>query len=662
MIPRLIVVAAGIALGVLLNLAWPLTPWREEFRYSVTITATGTKNAQSGSAEVWLIKAPSAISLEKLRSTSSTFKGWEQRGEVLVSYQDQPSTIRWSGRSYSSEAFEFARHANSGIVTVEINGQSKTFDLYRADEQLGASPLVVKLADAPGAKVSRWRPWGLFLASVLLWSVVFSVAISALRSIKLMRAVAPSNGFARDALRYALPSMAIFSFVFIGTWPAQMSPDSVSQWSELVTGRFTNSHPAIQTILIGGPGFLLGSPAWSMLLQIALLALAIGGLSAEIRRWGFPSPWVWAVAILVPAMPAVHLLSTVFWKDITYTTALAVMTVCLMALVRSGGAIAHRLSFIAIYCVALFLIGTLRHNGLIVAFGLVVVVAFVLWRVLPLRFHVPAALAGAILPALFSLVLLPALGVVPLGKHYLGQIPMHILGKMLSENRISDPADLAKLHAILPTEEWKAGYDCLSVVNLFWAKGVRYDLMDGSLFRPALTSALKNPGAFLEHIVCANSLIWRMSPPANAIFSLTPLSIAKIPGLTEKLGLEERPMLLAVDRLLKQEFKYSTGSEVRFVIFWRPALMIFLLLLAMAIAAGRGNNRGIILITAPIFLSMLSMIPFSLAQDFRYQYPFYVIGIYLIVILAFSAGSGYLAKLPSTEIAMRKQGKLNGAV
>lgn len=151
----------------------------------VSITATGQKNPQSKSSEVFvrLLSEP----VQGLRDFEG--EGWEKRGDVFVSYQKQPSVLHYRGAWSSGAALRIVRHAYSGIAEVSIGGKTQRLDLFSEKEAFVDVPL-------PEAGVS-WKSHvqraviavglGLFLTAVGMalagasaaWGGVFALALLA---------------------------------------------------------------------------------------------------------------------------------------------------------------------------------------------------------------------------------------------------------------------------------------------------------------------------------------------------------------------------------------------------------------------------------------------------------------------------------------------------
>ena len=62
-------------------------------------------------------------------------------------------------------------------------------------------------------------------------------------------------------------------------------------------------------------------------------------------------------------------------------------------------------------------------------------------------------------------------------------------------------------------------------------------------------------------------------------------------------------------------------------LLWRPALYLYASILFVALLAYRTKKREWLLLFIPSFINALSVLLINLAQDFRYMYPSYMVGL-----------------------------------
>lgn len=103
----------------------------------VRITATGQRNPASKSSEVFVrLISGSVLGLRDFEGD-----GWEKRGDVFVSYQNQPNVLLYRGAWGSPAALRFVRHPYSGIVEANIGGETHRIDLFAEREAYVDVPL-----------------------------------------------------------------------------------------------------------------------------------------------------------------------------------------------------------------------------------------------------------------------------------------------------------------------------------------------------------------------------------------------------------------------------------------------------------------------------------------------------------------------------------------
>ncbi len=606
-------------------ICWPVSLVKSASEFRITIAARGEKNPEARNMEIWLA-LPAGMDAKKLLATSDPPDTWGLRDNKV--WTAQKASLRWDGALPADTVLRFDRHGWCGRVDVEINGKKESFDLYAAEAQ---PPLEIRLSDYATQRVKGINPT--FFALIGLWTAVIFAAFTALAYLAPRRKT-PSQVGPLDALLYGAPAAIISLVMLASTWPGGMSPDSVDQWSQLDPGaKLSNAHPIVHTLIFDGVGRLFGTPGATAVLQILLMAAAVGVLCVEIRRWGVANAFVWAGAILTAAYPSVTLMSVMLWKDVPYAIAIVFATALLLALVRTRGGIAHKLWFLAWLAVTLFLVATLRHNGIAVSISLALLIILVWRKPLGIARSTSVAFSGIIGPILFSFALLPAIGIPGPGPHYGGIVPMHVFGAMESANRITDPVLKQRFYAALPAEDYRAAYDCTSSTPLFWHKHVDYSALSSDLVVPALKLMIANPDVATAHVTCVNSLTWRLSPTEHAAASLVLLDIWRDPSGTGP-ALPKRSPLVPGEMATKYA-AWSTSKPSLFVLFWRPAL-IFLVVLALAslVVATRGAPKMALLALTPIVLNALSLVPVTGSQDFRYLFATTLVGIPLAVLFA----------------------------
>lgn len=448
-----------------------LTPvsYSPKYVFDVVITATGEKNDQAKSSEVWLM-LPDYDALSSWPAKFEMPAGWERKRDVVVSYQNQPASISFSIESGEVGSFiSFAEHEYSGVANVEINGRSINLDLYSAAAGQRRIDLYqyidYKKRNLIGAYV---KLIGFFF---FYFFIFFLVGLwLSLRSVS-SNFVGVDEPLWKKGLLYSLPSLFVYFIVHLIYWPGQLSPDSIDQWQQIVTGVFSDNHPVVGTLIYRFVAALHGSPSAPIVFQYLLLALIVGFLLSELRKWGVRHSVVWFLAVFIPFFPANFLIATTLWKDVLYTVLCLHLLLSGFVLLRKNWVVSR--GFLASVFLSALLLANVRHNGIIVApivltfFGIVRFRSKV-GRILFLQAGVVLALVvGA------KVFMNPFLGVSSLGQHYKAQHAVHIIAGMYERGAILSESEKQILEGFMPLSEWKDKYSCQTVVPIFWAKGGR---------------------------------------------------------------------------------------------------------------------------------------------------------------------------------------------
>ena len=118
-------------------------------------------------------------------------------------------------------------------------------------------------------------------------------------------------------LAYALPTLLVCIAVHLAFWPAQMSPDSVSQWAQAVHGGGGDDwHPSLTFVMwwlssLGAP-----HPAFALAVQYSVFALCAGILLRETQDAGLAPGSAQLVAVVFALFPPTFLIATSLWKDV----------------------------------------------------------------------------------------------------------------------------------------------------------------------------------------------------------------------------------------------------------------------------------------------------------------------------------------------------------
>lgn len=301
------------------------------------------------------------------------------RAEITAS---NATTVRvyWEDPARDSEAF-LSLEAKAGTAW-------QSFDLPRSKRhwthlQFQAVPPVevsVTAVDVNGQVLSRSgnhefeiprEAWSVERTAIIATLLTFLLlALLAVRAARIW--MIPSTGHLYQAAFAAILAASVSLFWTAVFYPALMSEDSVWQWGQAMTSRYTNWHPPIMALLMHASQSVTKNPALFTFLQGVVFwgaifsALFVSISSARLRMVSY------AVMILNPAL---WTCSAVLWKDV-WTASFTVLAIGpLVRAVRRSSVADLLLGTACISIAACF-----RMNAAGVAIAPVVIGSLFVWR------------------------------------------------------------------------------------------------------------------------------------------------------------------------------------------------------------------------------------------------------------------------------------------
>ncbi|MFL5357137.1 DUF6020 family protein [Archangium sp.] len=632
----------GSLLGAaLLILAIPLAAPRLPWRFTLEVAAMGEKNAASQGSEVWVLGLEDETSgkplpLEPTRRSGS----WEVKDGGQMSLGRPEATLRWEGRFEGDAVLKLVRHPWSGLARVTLNGESQTVDLFSPSSEMWVLPL---RAD-PHANAS--------LVVLVRLSELLSIALLLL-GVGLGVAAWPGPERTVEQGRWGglIPPgvcAAVWSLYLLSFWPGFMTSDSMSQWAQMTRGPLVNIHPPYHTLtnwLITRPW---ESPAAVVLVQILALALAFGQALRELSRWGVPRWMRGVLTVLFALSPVNGAMVITLWKDIAYSIVHLVLFSLLAKLARTRGEALRSTRFLLGLGVTLLYAALVRHNGVPLSFALLAILVVIGPRGLRHR----AGLLALGLASTFVLMtgpLFKLIGVRPMSGAYASAFPIHQMGAIAHFSPDSlGPSERKVLEAFQPWETWRDAYNCYSINPLLYNDQLKTNLFETPLRKDLVSlwlhEAPRHWREMLRHQVCLSSMVWRIQQPADGYLYLFNFDMEP-----NTLGLVQEPKLPALRQELVRLLTSSFAPE-RLWWVWRPALYLYLSVFFALIAAARQRSPWVLLSILPVVLNSLILLGLNVAQDFRYQYPVYVVALLSSALLFVRRGVLAREEVPAPSV------------
>lgn len=595
---------------------------------SITITATGQHDPRARGAEVWvrLIADGSPVPSSSLHTDGS----WHDRDGWLVSINDSPAHVRWSGKVNASLVALFVSHPWSGRAIVDFNGTSQAFDLY-ADAP--SPPRAVQLIPSSGSRFLAFPPrtglqrWvqacdavliGVGLFTLLLWLT----GADAYESLNLRK-----GGRPHDILRFATPSLVCSVVLLTVFYPGLMTSDSTDQWNQASTGVYNDWHPFYHSLMIAGLRHLWNSPAVVACFQASLIAFSTGWLiAATLRATDAPRLLGHLAAWLCALCPIIAIYSVTLWKDIPYSASVVAITAGCVSVVNRQGLDLRRPWTFLLSAVVLVSCMLLRHNGPPVAFAALTMG----WLMVRALRKTIIALAITVV-ASFLILSGPVPDLLHVKRtHVVFTVALHhIAAHLAAGDSLDHPKDLALLHEIRP--EGPLQYSCATVDRTIFDPKINNAVAAanvGALLSMEARLAERYPMTEVRHLLCVSGLVWRVTTDFGQPLYLSTFSLYTENGhvrwmANNSQGLRENSLLPLVANALGK-FVLSIKSEL----ILRPASYMYLFVFALAVAWRRMEGwRTVVAVgTAPL-VHCAVLLGANVAQDARYQLPIYIVAL-----------------------------------
>lgn len=394
-------------------------------------------------------------------------------------------------------------------------------------------------------------------------------------------------------LGYAAPCYLIWTLYLLAFWPGQMSPDSLWQWKQAMTGDFHDWHPAFHSMSIWLITRLWCSPSAVAFTQIFFLGLTAAWGLVILRKWGVPRLLTYFVCLFFALFLVNGLMVITLWKDVAYSIAILAMTLIVLEIVLSDGKwILKRRAWI-FFGVIITLAAIYRHNGVATALGTPLILILVyrkFWKHLAFAF---------------------ALGILL----YIG-----IRGPLY---------EIFDIQRKLPNPNFKPKVD-------------KYEKRQPSTTTPTSVAAtsekksvIRSTTKVLRYYADLSSTIWRIKP-LEGRFRRTGYSNIwwdHKKGLryinSNKLDIHEDSLAPQIRKFVYKKYIQSVEKPQSYFI-WRPASYLYLFLASVIIASIRLNSWKFLLLPVPIVLHLMPFFLISTSKAiFRYHYSVAIVSLLL---------------------------------
>ena len=418
-----------------------------------------------------------------------------------------------------------------------------------------------------------------------------------------------------------LPFILFFSvnlFWLLASWPISMSTDSLDVWGQVQSGDYRNDHPVTYTIFVkifslGGRYLPLVSATQLFLLSTGIL-LTTYTLSKNLKQ----SAYITSIIMLAPTAGA---LATTLWKDVPFV---GLILIGLSLLIRKSNIFG---------LLTLTLGASFRHNGWLMLFTIagVILIAVILKNKYLKHYFWKIVAAGAIS---FLLIISASklIDAKPASTWLTWSPAMADLAYLASRT----PNDATSIHETVALyssgESLARSADCTTITGMVFSEGFSKENLDSKMNKiiSEFIKLIKNdPRLVLRLHLCRSQAF--IPPPFSAgpsYYYWTQMIILQ----PNDLNLIPNPPIDKVSEISLNLWKFW-DSNLK-TLLW-PGLIVLASSLVFLINLKRhlrSNEESWVFWFLTMWSSLLSLIPWSVAQDFRYALLSYLVAQIIILI------------------------------
>lgn len=423
-------------------------------------------------------------------------------------------------------------------------------------------------------------------------------------------------------IKYSLPCAVVWLLYWLAFFPGLMSPDSFDQWNQISKFHFNDHHPAFLTLMWWLITRLWFSPAAIALTQLFAMSGLIGWGLSRFQVLGVSSAVLWVVCGLFALSPVMGAMTITLWKDIFYSISVLWLTLLLLEIIKSRGRwLATSWRNAILLGIVSFFVAIFRHNGPPVALGTILalgVIYRVYWRRLLVVFIITISIYCLVRGPLYQ-----ALHVGKASSVFMHSTMLHQVSAVIAAGTPLTQEERNVLDKIMPIDQWKSRYYCAFEGSLIYDSPFdRKAFADNAAAFRRIWRLLvfRNPGAVLRHQVCASNLVWNMVPRYYLY------TIEKRLIWPKESGLSMHSQMPSLRNLLNDFIDLTELPKLKWLI-WLPATYLYGLLLLTLFTAFRMKKASWLIFALPAALQSATLLLVNIAQDFRYQFPVYLVGL-----------------------------------
>ena len=412
-------------------------------------------------------------------------------------------------------------------------------------------------------------------------------------------------------------------------FPAVMTPDSLSQYRQIVgLQEYNDHHPWMHTMLFGlfyhigyaVTGNTYAAIAFYTITQMLLVSVSISYVWTALYEMGLKKRYCVTGMLFFVVCPYNLIYGVTIWKDILFSMAVLVLTITLFRLyikMEKEGACGSVRDWI-LYGISAFFTCLLRHNGFYAFLASAVILLVVFWEKLRVFLLVTAGIVCV--SFIVKGPVMDMAGVVPGQFVHNLCIPLQQVCRVVAQGYELEEEEWALLEKINDTSYIIENYEggCADPMKSWVEYGDQDYLIGhkGEYLKLWIDLGLRYPGVYVQAFIEQTKGYWYPMAPEQTVFW----------GITENEdGLElqavlKGPVVLKICELLDKLYTIFP----LYGILYSMGAMFWSLILCGAVAV-RNRHYAVVGMCQPVFwITITLFLATPLVADLRYNYPLIV--------------------------------------
>lgn len=397
---------------------------------------------------------------------------------------------------------------------------------------------------------------------------------------------------------------------FLICYPGNCSPDTLSQYSQALSGKYNNWHPVLHTWLFFTLPMLINSSLGMIIsAQLFYFSLAVAYLIYTLYRSGCSQKFLILSWLFIMFNPNTIQIMLYPWKDSAMSIFALVLFTQLINVFKTEGEWLSHFRNITSFSIIAFLTTGMRHNAVLLT-APVYIILFLFMK----KFRLRLVLSGISIITAFMLLYGPVfniLGVQKPDKWTLETVglPMTILCAVYTENKEALSEDTeAFMDSLATSSEWEkfsGTFNSIKYSNPDLRLKVDEQGMK-SILQYTFDACIHSPKIAVKAIAKLTCIVWAVE---NVPFYITG-------GISENnYGIEQKG-ISSLRNMLQAYGNFCSNSIFRFLFCDLGLLIIIIMFLAVG-KVGRKRLSVLSLVLAPFVYNFGTMLLLS-GYDYRF--------------------------------------------